>query len=125
MRSGELVTASGTGRRPRRHLSRVQRFCKQAGQEWLDPWPSGLGPGLELRLRYGQGPLRTQSRVGDERGDFSPKVRYYKGSWFSRSALTPELGVSDAWGKPLWVKNHARSELCSLILGPGWASGVN
>ena len=116
MRSDELVTASGTGRRPRRHLSRVQRFCKQPGQEWLNPWPSRLDQGLELRLRHGPGaPPLISLGSGMREGDFSPNVRYYKGSWFSHSALTLELGVSDAWGKPsVWVKNLARSELLSF-----------
>ena len=50
------------------------------------------GRGFGIRLLTGQGPLRTQSRVGDQRGDFSREIRCYKGPWFSHSALTLELG---------------------------------
>lgn len=90
------MTTSGAGRRPHYHLFQVPTLLQAAWPGMARPLAliAGLGVGLrrssQVRRPAGSWPLRTQSRVGDEREDSSHEVRYYNG--FSHPALSFELG---------------------------------
>lgn len=92
------MTASGAGRWPHCHLFEVQCSRKQTGLEWLDPRPHPHPPDHGLTTPIMD---RESSRIQaapysisghDGRENFRQEVGYYKGSRFSHSALTPELG---------------------------------